>query len=646
MTSYLGALALGAGLLLAGPILADPAPVERREQGALTLENIPPTPPALAESLRSYENTRAAFFEDWLEDGSMLISTRFAQTAQIHHVAMPMGARTQLTFFDEPVADALARPRSADTYLFRRDTGGAEYFQLYLTKLDGQPELLTKPDTRNQSPVFSRDGALVAWCSVDKGKADYDIWVMRIGDSASRRLAFHGQGEIDPVAISPDGKGLVFTHQISAASQKLFLLDMAAGTASEINAKPDEIAYGTPEYTADGKALILTSNEGSEFQHLVRYDLATSKMSPLGEAPHWDVERLDLSPDGKSLAYAVDEDGVSKIYLRPLAGGAVKPVPGLPQGVINALRFSPDSKRLAIGLNQPTAPADIWSFEPASGKLERWTKSELGGLDPSTLVSPSLVRVKSFDGLEIPAFVYKPKSASGKLPVIINIHGGPEAQERPNFNPALQYWVKALGAVVIQPNVRGSDGYGRTFLALDNGNKRQDAVKDIGALLDWIATQPDLDPNRVIVSGGSYGGFMTLSVFATYGDRLAGAYDVVGMSNLVTFLEHTEEYRRDLRRVEYGDEREPAMRKYLEDTAPLNNTEKMTKPLFVVAGKNDPRVPYTEGEQLIAKIRAEGADVWYMLAGDEGHGFRKKPNRDAQRAAETLWFKKVLGIGG
>ncbi|HVJ52402.1 MAG TPA: prolyl oligopeptidase family serine peptidase [Aliidongia sp.] len=633
------------GLLAADFAAAATSPVERREAGQLVLENIPPTPPALAESLRAYENVRFAAFDDWLADGSMLISTRFAQTAQIHHVAFPGAAREQVTFYDEPIAGAVARPGSANAFLFRRDVGGAEYFQTYLTALTGGTVPITEPGTRNDRPIFSRDGTQIAWTAVEKGKSDYDIWITAAAEPASRRRVFHGEGAVEAMAFSPDGKTLVFSHEISAASQKLFLLDIASGTAHEINPSATEIAYGRPQFTPDGKSLILTSDEGAEFQRLVRYDLASGKMSPIGEPLAWDVELTDLSPDGQLLAFAVNEDGFSKIYIRSLAGGPAEPVPGLPIGVAEALRFSPDSKRLAIGLDSATALADVWSFEPASGKLDRWTRSETGGLDPAGFVEPSLVHFPSFDERTIPAFVYKPKAHKGRLPVIISIHGGPEAQERPGFRPVYQYWVKELGAAVITPNVRGSDGYGKTYLSLDNGFKRQDSVKDIGALLDWIGRQPDLDPNRVVVSGGSYGGFMTLASFALYGDRLAGAYDIVGMSNLVTFLEHTEEYRRDLRRMEYGDERVPEMRKFMEETAPLNNTAKMTKPLFVVAGKNDPRVPYTEAEQLIAKVRAESGDVWYMLANDEGHGFRKKPNRDAQRAAETLWFQKVLGVG-
>ena len=641
--------ACAAALLAAFSASAAPLPVDRRVVGSLVLENIPPTPPSLAESLRSYENVRTALFQDWLADGSMLITTRFGQTAQLHRVAFPGGNRQQITFFDEPIAEALARPGKPDQFVFRRDTGGGEYFQIYLANLSGAATSITEKDTRNQSPVFSSDGLMLAWSSVARGHADYDIWVMHVDDPSTRRIAFHGSGEIDPQAFSADGKTLLFQHLISAASQKLFLLDIATGTATEINPTTDEIAYSletsVPRFTPDGKALILASNQGAEFQRLVRYDLRTHNFTPITSPLAWDVEAFDLSPDGKSLAYSVNEDGSSAVFVRRLGGGAAQLITALPKGVLYNMKFSADSKRLAINLESSVSPLDIWSYELASGKLDRWTFSETGGLDPATLVPATLIHYPTFDKRQIPAFLYEPQGAHGKLPVIISIHGGPEAQERPEFDPVYQFWLKELGAAIITPNVRGSEGYGRTYLSLDTGLKRQDTIRDIGTLLDWIATRPELDPSRVVVTGGSYGGFMTLSVFATYGDRLAGAYDIVGMSNLVTFLEHTEAYRRDLRRVKYGDERDPVIRKFMEDTAPLNNTAKMTKPLFIVAGRNDPRVPYTEGEQLIAKIRANGGDVWYMLANDEGHGFRKKPNRDAQRAAETLWFRKVLGVG-
>ena len=279
----------------------------------------------------------------------------------------------------------------------------------------------------------------------------------------------------------------------------------------------------------------------------------------------------------------------------------------------------------------------------ASGAVTRWTESELGGLVGSELVEPRLIKWKSFDGLEITGFYYKPPARfTGRRPVIINIHGGPEGQFTPGFMGRTNYYLNELGVAVIYPNVRGSSGYGKTFLKLDNGMKREDSVKDIGALLDWIAQQPDLDASKVMVTGGSYGGYMTLAVATLYNDRIACALDVVGISNFITFLQNTESYRRDLRRAEYGDERDPAMRAYFERIAPFNRAGNITKPLFVVQGGNDPRVPRTESEQMVARVKQNGNPVWYLMAQDEGHGFRKKGNVDFQFYATVMFVRRFL----
>jgi dipeptidyl aminopeptidase/acylaminoacyl peptidase len=320
------------------------------------------------------------------------------------------------------------------------------------------------------------------------------------------------------------------------------------------------------------------------------------------------------------------------------------PQPALPKGVAGGLDWAPDNRRLAVSLSGPTGAGDVYSVDAPTGRVERWTYSELGGLDPAALVEPTLVRYRSFDGREIPAFVYKPRAATGgRRPVIISIHGGPEAQARPGFSPTFQYWVNELGAAVIVPNVRGSDGYGKAYLKLDNAEKREDSVKDIGALLDWIRTQPDLDPGRVVVHGGSYGGYMVLASLVNYNDRLAGGVNIVGISNWNTFLANTEGYRRDLRRAEYGDERDPKMKAVFDRISPLNNIARVSKPMLVIHGANDPRVPKSEADQVVARVRQNGGDVWYLLARDEGHGFRKKQNTDVQREVETLFFQKVFG---
>jgi dipeptidyl aminopeptidase/acylaminoacyl peptidase len=280
------------------------------------------------------------------------------------------------------------------------------------------------------------------------------------------------------------------------------------------------------------------------------------------------------------------------------------------------------------------------------GGLTRWTYSEVGGLDTSKFRSPTLVSYPTFDKVDgadrqIPAWVYKPQG-EGPFPVVVSIHGGPESQSRPSFSSTYQMWMEKLGVAVVVPNVRGSAGYGKSYLALDNGFKREGSVRDIGALLDWIKTQPDLDADKVAVFGGSYGGYMVLASSVHYSDKLKAAVDIVGISNFVTFLENTQDYRRDLRRVEYGDERDPEMRAYLEKISPLNNVEKIKIPMLIVQGENDPRVPVTESGQVVAALRKQGETVWYMNALNEGHGYRKKENRDVYQQATVLFLQEYL----
>ena len=423
---------------------------------------------------------------------------------------------------------------------------------------------------------------------------------------------------------------------------RLWVLDLATGQASRIRESATPVAYSGGEYTRDGQSIVTTSDEGGEALRLVEIALADGAVTPLTEASNWDVDSFDLSDDGRLLAWSINEDGYSRVAVRDLITRRALPQPELPDGVLGALEFSPDGSKLAIGLSTSTSPGDVWSWDVTAGGLTRWTQSEVGPLDRSTFVTPELVRYPSFDDLRIPAFVYRPRGLEGRRPVIIDIHGGPEGQSRPGFSLTYQQWVADHGAVVIVPNVRGSSGYGKTWLAADNGPRRQESVQDIGALLDWIATQPDMDPERVVVHGGSYGGFMVLASLAAYSDRLAGAVNIFGIANFVSFLQNTEAYRRDLRRAEYGDERDPAMRAVFDRISPLNLTDRMTAPLLVIQGANDPRVPQSESEQIVDAVRAEGRPVWYLLATNEGHGFRKKFNADGQAEVTNLFFRQVL----
>ncbi|MDQ8028325.1 MAG: prolyl oligopeptidase family serine peptidase [Brevundimonas sp.] len=619
-------------------------PPERREVGTLVFDGIPAIPPGLRPQIQRYRNARSASFQDWLADGSMLITTRFGETAQVHRVAAPGADRRQLTFFGEPIAQAVAVPGAADRYAYARDTGGAEYFQIYIAGLDGSETPLTEPGTRNEDVIFSGDGRTAFWAQVRPGEPDYDIIAADL-TSGARRVIYEGSGAWSPVDASRDGSRILIGKYNSIQDSQLWLLDTATGQASRIRPGSTPVSYGQAMLTPDGRSVIATSDEGSDAQRLVEISLADGELTPLTGEARWDVEGFDLSPDGRVLAWATNEDGFSRVHLRDLRTRRALPQPNLPVGIVGALKFSPDGQSLAINMSTPASSGDVWAWNVDGGGLTRWTSSEVGPVNALTFVTPELVRFESFDGLSIPAFVYRPTGGEGRRPVIIDIHGGPEGQSRPGFNPTYQQWIADLGAAVIVPNVRGSTGYGKAYVALDNGPLRQNSVQDIGALLDWIATQPDLDPERVVVHGGSYGGFMVLASLAAYSDRLAGAVDIVGISNFVSFLENTEGYRRDLRRAEYGDERDPAMRAVFEQISPLNLTDRMTRPLLVIQGANDPRVPRSEAEQIVRAVREDGRPVWYLLAMDEGHGFRKKSNADAQAEVTNLFLRDVFGLG-
>ena len=619
------------------------APVVR-QVGTATLQNVPAIPPQVSAAVQRYQNYRTALFEDWLPDGSMLIATRFGASQQIHRVIGPGGARTQLTFFTEPVAGATAIPKS-ERFVVVRDTGGDEWFQLYAMGLTGSPVLLTQPGTRNQSAVFSKDGKLLAWSRAVKGSGDYAILVADPADPASARVAYQGSGAIFPQDIPADKATVLFTRDISNRESKLLLLDLASGQVREIAPKASKQLYRDPRFSRDGRSVLVISDKDSDVRRLIELDVTSGKTIVLTPDLKWDVETFKVSDDGRVLAYAVNEDGFSRVVVQDLITRRALPQPELPRGVLTGMGFSSDGAKLALGLSTATTAGDVWSWDISGGGLTRWTSSELGELDPARLTEPELVRFKSFDGLSIPALVYRPKgvSAGTRTPVIIDIHGGPESQTRPSWNPGAQYFTEVLGATVILPNVRGSDGYGNRYLNLDNAEKREDSVKDIGALIDWIAAQPGLDKTRVAVYGQSYGGYMSLAVMTHYSDRLVGGVERYGISDFASFLRNTEAYRRDNRRSEYGDERDARMLEVFKRIAPLANVAKIGKPMLVMQGANDPRVPKSESDQVVAGIRSNGVDTWYVVFADEGHGFQKKPNNDLRREVETVFLGKLFG---
>ena len=626
---------------------ASAAEVERVTRGNLAIEGIPEIPKELVQRLRRYQFARGASFAGWTPDGGLTVSTRFGNTSQLHVVDMPMGARRQITFFDEPVNGGSWSPTGARKGVaYIRDSGGNENYQLeYLDPAVADPVRLTDGRGRADTGVWSPDGTKYAFQWTARTGVASDVYIDDPLDRMAPELVFEAPAVgWNAADWSPDGKSLLLIHFVSVNESTLWTYDLATREKREIEPAKVKAARGG-NFSRDGKGVYFTSDLGSEFRTLRYADLATGKVTPLTDHLKWDVDSLVLSRDGRYLAYVVNEDGASRLGVMDLAQHADLIPPQLPFGVIGSMDFDPAGKRLAFSLQTPAQPSDVWVWTLADGKFERWTASEIGPLDASKLVAPTLARFPTFDEVDgkprqIPAWVYKPAGA-GPHPVLVNIHGGPEGQSQPTFSTNVQQWAAELGYAVILPNVRGSSGYGKTYVALDNGMKREDSVRDIGALLDWIATQPDLDAKRVVVMGGSYGGYMALASMTHFNDRLRGGIDVVGISNFVTFLESTAEYRRDLRRPEYGDERDPKMREFLEKISPLNNVGKVTKPMLVVQGQNDPRVPVTESEQMVAKMRANGGEVWYLVGLNEGHGFAKRDNIDYYQWAVAMFLEKL-----
>lgn len=614
----------------------------------LVVEGIPPITPELRKDVGRYLEFRAAGFSSWHpQRREMLISTRFADSTQLHLVKTPGGARRQLTFFPDPVAGGSFEPKSRDYLVFAQDTGGGEFYQLYRYDLaNGGVTLLTDGKSRNSGPTWANAGGRFAYTSTRRTGKDTDLYVIDPSKPSSDKLVLQLAGGGWRVSDwSPDDARILLTEYVSINESHLWNYELATSAFESITPKTNEkISWTGAAFAKDGRSLFVTSDQGSEFQRLCRYDLASHQLTPLTPTLKWDVESFDLSPDGKTLAFVSNEDGVSVLHLLDAKSGRELRTPKLPLGVITGLEWHGNNRDLGFTLSSARSPADVYSLDVRKSSVTRWTESETGGLNAETFIQPELIKLTSFDGLGISAFVYRPdaKKFPGKRPAIISIHGGPESQSRPIFQARNNYYLNELGVALVVPNVRGSDGYGKTFLTLDNGFKREDSVKDIGAVIDWINRDAALDGSRIAVMGGSYGGYMTLASMVHFNDRLRCGVDIVGISSFITFLKNTQDYRRDLRRVEYGDERDPAMAAHLEKISPLTNVKQIRKPLFVVQGKNDPRVPVTEAEQMVKAIRENGGQAWYLMAKDEGHGFAKKKNADFQFYSTILFIREHL----
>jgi len=623
--------------------------VDRVELGNLVLEGIPDIPQRIWDRLDPYLNIRSASFQGWLPSGEgLLIKTRFAETDQVHRLDRPGGARRQVTFFREPATHVWVSPgQRFNGFLCAMDVGGSERYQIFSFDLDtGQRHMFTDGDSKNDDAVWSSKGDRFVYSSTRRNGRDWDLYLADIDDPASSRLLLETDGAWWAVDWSPDDRTILVKNYISINETRPFLLDVETARLSPFNSTGKPVAYNAIKFSRDGRGIYYVSDEGGEFRRLRYHDLAAGRSAVLTGDIDWDVGELALSEDGHYLAFTVNQDGIDRLHIRDLREGGELDLPDLPMGRVYGLRFHPDVRKLGLVLNTPRSPGDVYHLDLIDGELIRWTRSETGGLPEEGFVIPEIIRFATFDSVggrprTIPAFYYRP-AGRGPFPVVIDIHGGPESQARPYFHSRRQFWVNEMGLAVLQPNVRGSRGYGKSYLLLDNGYRRKNSVRDIGGLLDWIALQPELDADRVVVYGGSYGGYMALAAMIDYAERLRAGLDLFGISNFVTFLENTGDYRRDLRRAEYGDERDPRMRAFLEKIAPVNDAERITKPLFVFQGLNDPRVPVTESEQMVETIRKSGGEVWYLLAKDEGHGTGKKANREFLYAASALFLEKHL----
>jgi dipeptidyl aminopeptidase/acylaminoacyl peptidase len=622
--------------------LSAAALAEVPKPAALTANGIPPVPDELAATSRPYMEFRSAGFAGWNPvDRSMLIATRFANTNQLHSVAMPLGMRRQISFEPEPVSGEWS-PKG-DALVVVKDNGGDEFFQLY-TLANGRLKLLTDGKSRNNFGTWDQEGRLVGYSSTRRNGTDTDLYVMDPRDPRSDRKVAEVKGGGWGISdFAPGGAKAAVLEYISITKSNPFLLDVATGKLTPIGDHSKAISYNDLKYAPDG-TLWATSDEGSDFQRLGTLDPATGRFRPVSKDAGWDVEEFEISKDGRTIAYVVNQAGSSKLMLLDAATGSVRPVPGLPAGQVFGLEFAPWGP-LGFTLTSAKSPADAFSLDPADLRITRWTASETGGLDPKANVEPELVEVKSFDGEPVSGFLYRPDARRfpGERPLIVNIHGGPESQTRPGFLGRNNYLVNELGIAIFYPNVRGSSGYGKRFVSLDNGPfQRENSVKDIGAFLDRLAADPGLDSSRMAVTGGSYGGYMCYASAIFYADRFKGALCNVAISNFVSFLENTQSYRRDLRRAEYGDERDPKQRAKLLEIAPMRRIAEIRAPLYVIQGANDPRVPKSEADQIVKAVRARGNEVWYLVGENEGHGFAKKENLDYQFWTTLMFWQKNL----
>jgi dipeptidyl aminopeptidase/acylaminoacyl peptidase len=610
------------------------------------IEGVPPIPTSIVDAVSPYGQFRQAQLLAWHPvERRILISTTFGNVPQVHEVRSPGGARSQLTFFLDGVRGGASYDPTGRFVVFRKDTsGGGEAMQLFRYDLrSGRIEILTDGRSRNGVPAWSRRRGLIAFSSTKRNGKDRDLFVMNPLEPGSSRLLAEVDGSWDALDWSPDDREVLGLQLIAGSTEtRLWRIDVASRRRTLVTPKA-----GAPsrwigaQFSHDGRSVYALSDRGSDVMRVWRGDLASGAWTAVTK-DSVSIEMFAVSPMAPTLALVVDRGAVSELQF--LHAGSTQPrrVAAIPPGVISAVAWHRSGTSVAIEFAGGRTARDVYTVNVKTGRLERWTASEMGGANLESLPDAEIVEWKSFDGRMIPGILYRPAARfTGPRPVMINVHGGPELRERPRMLGRSNYFRDELGIAVIYPNIRGSSGYGRTYEHLDDGMKREDSVKDIGALLDWIAARPDLDKNRVMITGSSYGGYITLAAAIAYGDRIRCAFEGFGLSDFVAFLDGTDPSRRRDRLAEYGDPSDPAVRSFLKSISPLTHASKLKVPLFVVQGAKDTRVPLDQSEAMVRAVRANGTPVWYAVY-DMGHEEWTQTTNDYNTYAWVLFVQKYL----
>ena len=569
-----------------------------------------------------YLNIRSAHTPTWLWGGQRVaFLTDITGTPQVWAVDAAGGWPDQLTFFQDKVWTLGASPDGLQLVCLR-DIGGNERHQIFLVSADGAEvrRLTQDNEAIHQFPVWSRDGGRVAYACNARNGVHFDVYIQDA--NGAPMMVSQSDGNYLPLAWSPNEARLLLSHEISSAHQALHLLDLATGTLRALTPLDEPVSNRDVRWAKDGGVYLLT-NRDRDLMNMARMDVDTGQVVYLVDT-QWDLESLAVSPDARTLAYTANADGYARLFLVHLDSGKAVQVVGLPDGVVAEPAFSPDGTRVAVSVQSPNHNMDVWIVDVATLVCRQLTRSSLAGIPQQSLVEPELIHYETFDGRSVPAFLYRPEGVAPPLPVILYVHGGPASQTRPDFDPRFQYFL-SRGYGILAPNVRGSSGYGRIYMALDDVQLRMDSVTDLKYAVDWLCVSGVADPGRIAVYGRSYGGFMVLAAITTYPELWAAAIDVVGIANWVTFLENTGPWRRAHREMEYGSLDQD--RAFLESISPIHHVDRIQAPLLIVHGANDPRVPVGEADQIVERLRVRGHPVEVLRYPDEGHKISKLGNR-------------------